>query len=88
MLKLLHTTALAVATAATGFVTAPERAEAQSYQIDCAILLCLSGGWPASVHAPAPEPSSSAASHLGPLSHRCKSGVAQWARPLTLTRQR
>ena len=49
MLKLLHTTALAVATAATGFVTAPERAEAQSYQIDCAILLCLSGGWPASV---------------------------------------
>ena len=49
MLKLLRTTALAVATAATGFVTAPERAEAQSYQIDCAILLCLSGGWPASV---------------------------------------
>ncbi|RKF12559.1 hypothetical protein D6850_17735 [Roseovarius spongiae] len=26
-----------------------ERARAQSYQIDCAILLCLSGGWPASV---------------------------------------
>ena len=49
MLKLLRTTALAVATAATGIVTAPERAEAQSYQIDCAILLCLSGGWPASV---------------------------------------
>lgn len=25
------------------------RAQAQTYQIDCAILLCLSGGWPASV---------------------------------------
>ncbi|AXT25015.1 hypothetical protein D1822_18960 (plasmid) [Phaeobacter inhibens] len=25
------------------------RAHAQTYQIDCAILLCLSGGWPASV---------------------------------------
>lgn len=29
-----------------GFTT---RAHAQTYQIDCAILLCLSGGWPASV---------------------------------------
>ena len=28
---------------------APAPAKAQSYQIDCAILLCLSGGWPASV---------------------------------------
>jgi hypothetical protein len=28
---------------------ATNRAVAQSYQIDCAILLCLSGGWPASV---------------------------------------
>ena len=25
------------------------RVQAQTYQIDCAILLCLSGGWPASV---------------------------------------
>lgn len=49
MLKLLRTTALAAAVAATSFVAAPERAQAQSYQIDCAILLCLSGGWPASV---------------------------------------
>ncbi|ATG37952.1 MAG: hypothetical protein HEP70_19215 [Rhodobiaceae bacterium] len=49
MLKLLRTTALAAAAAATSFVAAPERAQAQSYQIDCAILLCLSGGWPASV---------------------------------------
>ena len=26
-----------------------DRTQAQTYQIDCAILLCLSGGWPASV---------------------------------------
>ncbi|MEL6694570.1 MAG: hypothetical protein AAFQ12_16325, partial [Pseudomonadota bacterium] len=37
------------ALAAVTFTAAPQRAEAQSYQIDCAILLCLSGGWPASV---------------------------------------
>jgi hypothetical protein len=28
---------------------APKPAAAQGYQIDCAILLCLAGGWPASV---------------------------------------
>ncbi len=28
--------------------TVPTQARAQTYQIDCAILLCLSGGWPAS----------------------------------------
>jgi len=28
---------------------APDRIQAQTYPIDCAILLCLSGGWPASV---------------------------------------
>jgi len=28
---------------------APHRIQAQTYPIDCAILLCLSGGWPASV---------------------------------------
>ncbi|TQE99569.1 MAG: hypothetical protein FKY71_07990 [Spiribacter salinus] len=27
----------------------PQQAVAQGYQIDCAILLCLAGGWPASV---------------------------------------
>jgi len=38
------------ATFATLSLTAvPQRAAAQTYQIDCAILLCLSGGWPASV---------------------------------------
>jgi len=29
-------------------LSAGSRAHAQTYQIDCAILLCLSGGWPAS----------------------------------------
>lgn len=31
------------------FIGTANRAQAQTYQIDCAILLCLSGGWPASV---------------------------------------
>jgi hypothetical protein len=31
------------------FIGNTNRAHAQTYQIDCAILLCLSGGWPASV---------------------------------------
>lgn len=29
-------------------VSAPEPVAAQSYQVDCAILLCLAGGWPGS----------------------------------------
>ena len=37
-------TALGVALAAI----LPGTASAQSYQVDCAILLCLAGGWPAS----------------------------------------
>lgn len=49
MLKFLRTSTLALAAASASFIAAPEHAQAQSYQIDCAILLCLSGGWPASV---------------------------------------
>ena len=49
MKNILRTSALALATAVAGIAAAPERAQAQTYQIDCAILLCLSGGWPASV---------------------------------------
>ena len=49
MPNLSRTAAAVAAVAATSFSVAPERAEAQTYQIDCAILLCLSGGWPASV---------------------------------------
>ena len=39
---------VAVALAVTSF-SLPAPARAQTYPIDCAILLCLSGGWPASV---------------------------------------
>ena len=35
--------------AALSVLASPEPAKAQSYPIDCAILLCLAGGWPASV---------------------------------------
>ena len=45
MLNLLR----AIVVAATMTMAAPKQTEAQTYQIDCAILLCLSGGWPASV---------------------------------------
>jgi len=44
--KLLPSVAVALALAG---VSLPKPARAQTYPIDCAILLCLSGGWPASV---------------------------------------
>ena len=37
----------AVTALATGVL--PSTTKAQTYPVDCAILLCLSGGWPASV---------------------------------------
>lgn len=40
---------LSAATFALVNVSLPNRAKAQTYPIDCAILLCLSGGWPTSV---------------------------------------
>lgn len=42
----LKTSTLAISLALVGTTAAPVRAH--SYPIDCAILLCLSGGWPAS----------------------------------------
>ncbi|MGB3553167.1 MAG: hypothetical protein WBA25_00845 [Jannaschia sp.] len=45
----LQSTALAALAAAACLTAAPQQAQAQTYPIDCAILLCLSGGWPASV---------------------------------------
>ena len=39
---------VAVALTVTG-LSLPMSARAQTYPIDCAILLCLSGGWPASL---------------------------------------
>lgn len=47
MHKALRNLLLAVPVALTGALPAP--VQAQTYQIDCAILLCLAGGWPASV---------------------------------------
>lgn len=49
MYPALRTTALTASLALTAVVSSPAPGQAQSYQIDCAILLCLAGGWPASV---------------------------------------
>src|SRR6056297_3143728 len=40
---------LFVAALAIASISQPTSTRAQTYPIDCAILLCLSGGWPASV---------------------------------------
>ncbi|WP_242532193.1 hypothetical protein [Salipiger thiooxidans] len=48
---MLRSTTRLILAAAVGILPIPEganRASAQTYPIDCAILLCLSGGWPAS----------------------------------------
>ena len=45
----LRTITLAGLAAVSALAAVPKQARAQSYPIDCAILLCLSGGWPASV---------------------------------------
>ncbi|KZY33171.1 hypothetical protein A3731_20900 [Roseovarius sp. HI0049] len=44
----LRKLAVAIVSALGVSALSPDRAAAQSYPIDCAILLCLSGGWPAS----------------------------------------
>ncbi|WP_425443249.1 hypothetical protein [Thalassovita taeanensis] len=43
---MVHSVAAAVTISITGLVGSA--APAQAYQVDCAILLCLAGGWPAS----------------------------------------
>ncbi|MGR3512347.1 MAG: hypothetical protein ACU0GG_06240 [Paracoccaceae bacterium] len=48
MLKPRAKATVAALTAILSFGLSPKAATSQSYQIDCAILLCLSGGWPAS----------------------------------------
>ena len=48
MPNLVRTTAAAASVAAAGLLASSEPVAAQPYPIDCAILLCLSGGWPAS----------------------------------------
>ena len=49
MPKALTRFAVLVALVSTSFFGTVERTSAQTYPIDCAILLCLSGGWPASM---------------------------------------
>ena len=49
--KLLPSVAVALTVTSSSL---PMPARAQSYPIDCAILLCLSGGWPASVLSRSP----------------------------------
>ena len=49
MPKALTRFVVLVALGSTSFFGTAERVRAQTYPIDCAILLCLSGGWPASV---------------------------------------
>lgn len=49
MLSAVRNFAFAIISAAVSFsFILSDRAHAQTYQIDCAILLCLAGGWPAS----------------------------------------
>tara|TARA_R110000868_G_scaffold395485_2_gene667206 strand:- start:24549 stop:25286 length:738 start_codon:yes stop_codon:yes gene_type:complete len=49
MLQQLARLAIVALVGSMGSVIAPQKSSAQAYQIDCAILLCLSGGWPDSV---------------------------------------
>lgn len=49
MLKQLARFIVTALVGSLNIVGMPQEAAAQTYQIDCAILLCLSGGWPASV---------------------------------------
>lgn len=49
MYPALRTSILTASLALSAAISTPAPASAQSYQIDCAILLCLAGGWPSSV---------------------------------------
>ena len=49
MYPALRTPDLTASLALTTSVSSPAPVQAQTYQIDCAILLCLAGGWPTSV---------------------------------------
>lgn len=93
MTNILHSSVLAMATAAVGITAAPERVQAQTYQIDCAILLCLSGGWPTSV--PCARARAEFIRRITPWPvepplqiWRCPMGVAYTVDPDTLTADR
>lgn len=49
MRAIIRSSTLALLVGTSTVVVSPQTSEAQEYPIDCAILLCLSGGWPASV---------------------------------------
>ena len=53
---------------------------AQTYQIDCAIVLCLSGGWPASVPCARARAEFIRRITPGRWSRRCRFGAAPWVR--------
>ena len=94
MLNAPRTTAVtAAALTATMFAAAPQRADAQSYHLDCAILLCLSGGWPAS--APCARARAEFIRRITPWPvepplqiWRCPMGAAYTVDPDTLTSER
>lgn len=94
MLNALRATILTGATlAAVAFAMIPNQTEAQSYQIDCAILLCLSGGWPESV--PCTRARAEFIRRITPWPvepplqiWRCPMGAAYNPDPDTLTRER
>jgi len=94
MLSTLRTTALAAVALTTAAITVtPHRVQAQTYQIDCAILLCLSGGWPASV--PCARARAEFIRRITPWPvepplqiWRCPMGVAYAVDPETLTSDR
>jgi hypothetical protein len=81
MIRSLRTTSFSLGVSLVlAFFGATASVRAQAYPIDCAILLCLSGGWPHSAPCSQARADSFDASRLGPLSRRCRSGVAPWAR--------
>ncbi|WP_234417197.1 hypothetical protein [Loktanella sp. Alg231-35] len=93
MPKLLKSTVAAASLIATAFTLVPARVLAQSYQIDCAILLCLSGGWPASV--PCARARAEFIRRITPWPvepplqiWRCPMGAAYTVDPETLTSER
>jgi|GEM_PF-147994 len=94
MLTSLRRTAAAFAAmTAAAFAALPQRANAQTYQIDCAILLCLSGGWPAS--APCARARAEFIRRITPWPvepplqiWRCPMGTTYTVDPETLTSER
>ena len=80
MFNSLRTSAFSLIVGAISLIAVPDRAQAQSYQIDCAILLCLSGGWPASVPCARARAEFIRRITPWPWSRLFKSGAALWQR--------